>query len=142
MKTLLLAATLLSTFTIMHAQDSWKIKLNSKIIFTATGEDEIKNTKKIKRTELARGGTLDILYKESVPQESWKRTFLFFDENDAQLLSKDSVGAVTKINNTTLDKLFAGKKKLRIYTVATPTDPDLAARVRIRRVHLVTIELQ
>lgn len=141
MKTLLLSALLLSTFTIMHAQDSWKIKLNGKVIFTATGEDELKNTKKIKATELSKNGTLDVLYKESVPRESWKRSLLFFDEGDHQLFLKDSVTAVTKINSATLSKLFAGKKKLRIYTIATPTDPNLAARVRVRRVHLVTIEL-
>jgi hypothetical protein len=142
MKKLLLAAILLSAFTMSHAQDSWKIKLNGKIIFTAAGEDEIKNTKSIKRTELARPGTLDVLYKESIPQESWRRSLLFFDENDNQLFVKDSVTAVTKINNATLKKLFTDKKKLRIYTIATPTDPDLAARVRLRRVHLVTIDLQ
>jgi hypothetical protein len=142
MKKFILAALLLSTFTIMHAQDSWKIKLNSKLILTGTGEDEIKNTKNIKRTELVRTGTLDILYKESVPRESWRRSLLFFDENDNQLFSKDSVVTVAKINNATLNKLFTGKKKIRIYTVATPTDPDLAARVRLRRIHLATIELQ
>lgn len=141
MKTLLLASLLIFASSMTHAQDSWKIKHNGKLIFSAAGEDEEKNNKSVKMSEFAKSGTLDILYKESIPRESWKRSILFFDENDNQLLSKDSVNAVTKVNNNTLHKLFTGKKKIRIYTVAIPTDPDLAARVRIRRIHLFTIEL-
>ena len=123
--------------------DSWKIKWNKKTILETGKENEIVNTKKIKRTDLDKNYYLEIAYKEadSKKEKEWTRSFLLFDENDVELLRKDSTRKV-KINAAELKKIFAGKKKIRIYTIALPTDPNMAARVRIRRVHLCTLELQ
>lgn len=131
-------------FTVMAttAQDSWKIKLNSKVVLSATTEDETANTKKIKKTELDSKGSLDVLYKSSKPATEWIRSLMFYDENDNELLRKDSVTATTQIKMATIKELFAGEKKIRIYTVAIPSDPNLAASIRVRRVHLCTLELQ
>lgn len=107
-----------------------------------TGEEnKDNNTQKVKLAELKNNCFLEVAYKENPAKKDWKRSFLFFDENDNELLRKHSTTS-TKISGTELKKLFAGKKKIVIYTVSLPTNPDLAARIRVRRVHLCTLELQ
>jgi hypothetical protein len=131
-------------FTTMFAnsQDSWKIKLNSKVVLAATAEDEAKNTRKIKRTELNTKGSLEVLYKASKPNTEWIRSLMFYGETDNEVFRKDSVTGTTKIKLVTLKEMFGTEKKIRIYTISIPSDPNLAARVRVRRVHLCTLELQ
>lgn len=142
MKNLLLLVTFLSTAFISQAQDSWKIKLNQKVLLSAAAEDETKNSKKIKRTELNKPGYLEVLYKEMPVKTGWQRSLLLFDENDMELWRKDNSKAAVKISNATLKKLFAGKTRIKIYTISLPTDPNKAAAVRVRRVHLCTLELK
>ncbi len=126
---------------ISAAQDSWKIKLNGKILLSSNAENETKNTKKIKKTGLNNTGSLDIVYKDVDPVSGWKRSLLFFDENDNELIRKDSIKGTTKITTRSLKLLFTERKKIKIYTVSLPADPNLAASVRVRRVHLCTLEL-
>ncbi len=127
---------------ISPAQDSWKVKLNSKVILSAVTENEITNTKKLNTANLNKKGSLDILYKQAKTMDGWKRSLLFFDENDNELFRKDSIGATTRFSNSTIKEWVAGKKKLKIYTVSLPTDPNKAAAIRVRRVHLCTLELE
>ena len=94
-------------------------------------------SKKISQLEWRKSGYLEVRYKEAEP-DIFKRSFLFYDENDNQLLNKDSV-TYTKIANTTLRKLFAGKKKMVIYVVIAPRNPMMM--IRIRRMHLCTLLL-
>jgi hypothetical protein len=135
---------LIFIFTTMfaNAQDSWKIKFNSKVVLSATTDDETTNTRKIKRTELDGKGSLDVLYKSSKPATEWIQSLMFYGETDNEVFRKDSVNGTTQIKLATLKELFGTKSKIRIYTIAIPSDPDLAARVRVRRVHLCTLELQ
>lgn len=125
----------------LHA-GSWEIKWNKKIILETGKENEAVNIRKLKSSDLKKKYFLEISYKESDTQKEkeWKRSFIFSDENDSELLRKDSTRNI-KIPAAELKKLFGNKKKIKIYTLAIPTDPDLAARVRIRRLHLCTLEL-
>lgn len=136
---------LLSLITILalavHAQDSWTIKLNNKTIITGKADADVP-AKTIKRSELSKPGSLQVLYKQSPPKPGWKRSILLFDENDVELSRIDSLTAKSKITSAALKKGFAGKNEIRIYTIALPTDPALAAAVRVRRVHLGTLELK
>lgn len=116
---------------------SWKIKLNNKVLLSTNTESENKNARYIKRSDWLKNGFLEINFKET-ETGVWKRSFLFVDEADNQLLSKDSV-THAKIKITTLRKIFAGKREIRIYTIVAPLDPNLA--IRIRRVHLCTLRL-
>jgi len=124
-----------------NQSDSWKIKWNKKTIMETDKENKDDNIRKVKLADLKDNCFLKVSYKENPPKNDWKRDFLFFDENDNQMLRKDSTTSI-KIPGTELKKLFANKKKIVIYTVTLPTDPDLAARIRVRRVHLCTLELQ
>lgn len=122
-----------------HAQEGkWKIKINGKTLLYTSIEDEKNNTKKISSSDWRKSGYLEIIYTETDPS-FWKRSILFTDEKDNQLLSREGT-TKAKIPLSTLRKLFAGKKEVVIYTVASPVNPDIA--VRIRRVHLCTLKLR
>lgn len=121
-----------------EAQDSWTIKLNNKILLTASKEDSFANTKKIKPIEWRKTGYLEVIYKEAEPNSIWNYSFLFNDEKDNQLLVKDSTKHA-KVSIATLRKLFAGKKKITIYTAQSPKNSMLA--VRMRRIYLCTLLL-
>jgi len=78
---------------------------------------------------------LEISFTEDEP-DTWWRSFHFNDEQDNELIRKDSV-TYFKIPAKELQRIFTGKKEIRIYTTIAPRDPNLA--VRIRRVHLCTL---
>jgi len=140
----LLILLLVSTFTMANAQSqgSWKIKWNNKLLLSASAENETANTKALKKTDLSKNTFLQIDYKETdASKKDWVRYFLFFDENDNELLRKESIKTL-KLSSAELTKLFGDRKKLRIYTVSLPSDPELASRVRVRRMHLCTLELK
>ena len=138
MKILLLLLTLiLKTVTADAQENSWKIKLNNKTLVATSQEDESKNSIKINDGEWKKNGCLEINFKEAEP-DTWWRSFLFYDENDNEVLRKDSVTSY-KIKIGLLRKSFVGKKEIRIYTTVSPKDPNLA--VRVRRVHLCTLRL-
>lgn len=142
MKQILLATILSLAAFVVNAQDSWIIKLNNKSVITASKEDEDANVKTINRSELKKAGSLQVFYKEAEPKIGWKRSILLFDENGAELSRIDSLTAKSKLSTATLKKGFQGKSKILIYTISLPTDPNLAATIRVRRVHLGTLELR
>lgn len=121
-----------------EAQDSWTIKLNNKVLLTASKEDTPANTKKIKAIDWRKSGFLEVNYKEADPNSIWRWSFLFYDEKDNQLLVKDSV-THTKISTVTLRKIFAGKKKIVICAMQAPKNPMIA--IRVRRIYLCTLLL-
>ncbi len=134
----ILLGFILTTFTASAQSDSWIITINNKTIINTNNEDEKKNTKKVKPEEWKKNGFLEIRYKEANPN-TWWRSFLFYDKDDNELARKDSV-LNYKINLKDLIKKFPGKKEIRIYTTISPKDPNMA--IRIRRVHLCTLQLQ
>jgi len=123
--------------------DSWKITWNKKVILETSKSNEAANVRKIKSADLNKNYTLEISYKvaDVKKEKDWIRSFIFFDETENEIARRDSTG-IWKITSVELKKLFGDKKMLKIYTIAIPSDPNLAARVRVRRVHLCTLELQ
>lgn len=141
MKTLYLSAIVFLSALPAFAQDSWTIKINNKIIFTANRENETANVKKLKASGLDKKGCLEVIYHDKNQEPDWIRSFILTDEDGNDIIRKDSTTAL-KIDLKTVKKEFHNRKKIIIYTFKIPADPDLAARVRIRRVHLCTLELQ
>ena len=140
MKKIFLSTGFLFATLFAMAQDTWKIKLNNKTLLSTGTEDESANHRSIAVAEWAKKGNLEVCYKETPAKKEWSRSIFFVDENDNELIRKDNV-THAKVSIEALKKAFAGKSKIRIFTTSTPTDPDLAARVRIRRVHLYTLDL-
>lgn len=138
MKINLLIAIIFLSHNMIQAQDSWTIRWNNKTILSANKEDEAANTRTIKLLDWKKNGNLEIIYKEAEPDTLLWHSFLLFDENDHQLISKEKT-LVAKIPIAQLRKLFAGKKQIKIYTIVSPRDPTIA--VRLRRIHLCTLKL-
>jgi hypothetical protein len=128
---------LLLAITCFCQEGKWMIKINGKPLLITSTEDKAANTKIIKSSVWRKSGYLELVYSESEPN-AWKRSFQLVDENDNQLLSRDSTTNF-KIPLKELRKIFAGKKELTIYTVIAPANPDIM--IRIRRVHLCTMKL-
>lgn len=136
-KFLLLTGILFTAFLVQAQKGSWVIRLNNKTILSSHQEDAAKNVRKIKAGDWKKSGQLEILFKED-EKDTWIRSFLLLDEHDNDLLRKDST-VHARIPLAELRKMFAGKKQLIIYTTISPIDPNLA--IRIRRVHLCTLQL-
>jgi hypothetical protein len=119
------------------ATDSWKVEHNGKTKLKATAENEDKNVITIKKEDLKKTGTFLVAYKEVSSERGWQRSITLFDVKDNELLKSES--ALLKIPNSKLSSLANSHKILKIYTWSLPTDPAVAATVRIRRIHLCTI---
>jgi archaellum biogenesis ATPase FlaH len=138
MKKILFISFLFFTSLYVSAQKgSWIIRLNNKQLLSTRQEDAVKNVKKIKAADWKKSGKLEILFKED-EKDMWMRSFLLVDESDNEILRADST-LHASISLAELRRLFAGKKQLVIYTTISPLDPNLA--IRIRRVHLCTLQL-
>lgn len=138
MKKILFISFLFFTSLYVSAQKgSWIIRLNNKQLLSTRQEDAVKNVKKIKAADWKKSGKLEILFKED-EKDMWMRSFLLVDESDNEILRADST-LHARISLAELRRLFAGKKQLVIYTTISPLDPNLA--IRIRRVHLCTLQL-
>ena len=140
MKRLLLTSLIFLTVLLVSAQDSWRIKVNNKTVLHASREDEEANTRKINQAAWKKNGYLQILYKDPDAAADSYRTLIISDENDNELVRQDSVNSL-KIPIRTLKKALGSNRKIQIFTTVLPSDPELVARVRVRRVHLCTLEL-
>ena len=136
-KIIFLTCILFTTLLLPAQKGNWIIKMNNKIILSTRQEDAKKNIKKIKSADWKKSGKLEILFTED-EKNTWMRSFQFVDEQDNDIQRKDSTLHAT-LSLVELRRLFAGKKKLTIYTTISPLDPGIA--IRIRRVHLCTLQL-
>lgn len=122
------------------SQDSWRVVHNGKQKLATGVERPEGNVVTINRADLNKTGTFLIKYTESEPQTAWTRTITMVDKGENELHTH--TGNLFTISNANLKKLFAKVNTIYVYTWALPNDPELAARIRIRRVHLSTIKLR
>jgi hypothetical protein len=137
MKSLFLILVL--TFSNIHiqAQDRWTVTHNGKEVVVATTEDTVANKVTATHGDLKKWGVLRIKYKEVPERPDWKRTLLIVDSGQTEL--KAVSGNTLKLRNRVLRKWLRNSGKLFIYTSSIPADPERAATVRVRRVHLCTL---
>jgi hypothetical protein len=117
------------------------ISHNNKKILTVTKEDAVKNKIVIKTTDLKKTGSLVLSFPVTKTYPEWKRNILIYDTADNMLLTKEDVTGLT-LTNKELSILLAGKKQFSIFTTSIPTDPKKAAAIRVRRVHVCTVEIK
>ncbi len=123
--------------------DTWKVSFASRVLLVADEEDQSKNTVSILAADLTKPDNCFMLsYREmnKPVKKKWKRSILIFDESDNELLKKES--SSIKLTPDELSDLFKEKKIIKIFTVSIPSDPSEAALVRVRRIHLCTLELK
>lgn len=141
MKTGISVIAFLLIACIASAQASWTVTLNNKLLLRASKENEKTNSRKVKATEWKKKGFLDIVYTSPKTDNKYRRSILFVNENDQELIRRDNVSKV-RVPIDELKRIFKDSGKIRVFTISIPTDPDLASRVRVRRVHLCTLELK
>ena len=133
--------TLFLAISVHGQSDSWKIYHNKKLLLTTSEESESKNVVTIKFADLQKAGQLSIMFVDRILNKDWRRNIAILDEKDSTLYEQMGVHGV-RIANSRLKKMSAGKTRIKIYTWSLPKDPNKAALVRIRRVHLCTLELE
>lgn len=82
--------------------------------------------------------------RETNPQKGWIRKYDITNEQDKVIvqLASPAHSAIKQIPVTTLLKKLDAGKKYFLYTYSLPSDPAMAAAVRIRRYLLCTITVE
>jgi hypothetical protein len=126
-------------------EGGWKVILNKKVVLqSTTSEDTSQLVLRIKKEQLNNNGIFKIDYSKKKNKDmegSWQRTIAFFEPGETSVFQKDSTTQLYVYNKDML-KLLWSRKKLIVYTWATPPDPGMAAVIRIRRERLFSIELE
>ena len=113
-------------------QERWTVQLNSTVLLTANTEDTAANV--ISLRELKKG-SLIVTYTSGKVQNERKRRVLIYNAADEELYSKESFSISIPV--ASLKKWKAVSPQISIYTV--PVLDEQGAAVRLRRVHLCTI---
>lgn len=123
------------------SQDTWKVSHNKVEFLTTVKHDPEKNIVLVKQADLNQPGEFELKYFENKPQKSWNRYLVVYDGAENVLMQKEG-GTTLILQNDTLKDLLQKNSLLKIFTWTLPSDPELAARIRVRRLHLCTIELK
>ncbi len=123
------------------SKQSWKfiITMNKKQVFSMDRPDPRINTVLISRKSLATQGTMELTYTEE-PGAQVNRSFIITGQNDKELWRRDS-SSHAQLSYQGLLQLFGDQNTISISTIAIPSDPALAAVVRVRAVHLCFLKL-
>ena len=137
MKTVFLFVWMAALALRSSAQEHWTVVLNNKPLLTAKTEDTANNIATINDIKK---GALVVTYVPAKPQPGWGRRIAVYDATDNELYSKETMTLVVPAKS--LKQWHRNNsKQIKIYTWAVPKDPDQAIKVRVRRVHLCTINL-
>ena len=123
------------------AQDTWKVYHNKIEILNTGKSDPVQNIILVRQSDLNVPGFFIVNYKEDKPQNNWIRFLVVYDSADKILILKKG-NTLLKLPNKALKDLLAKNGVIKIFTWTLPADPELAARIRVRRLHLCTIELK
>ena len=117
------------------SQERWTVALNSRLLLNATTEDTLKNRVSVKDLKK---GSLIVTYVPGKAANERKRRIMIFDANDQELYSKEAYSISVPV--ASIKKWRYNTPFIRIYTI--PVLGEEGANVRLRRVHLATIQLQ
>ena len=123
------------------AQDSWKVHHNKIEVLNTSTSDPVQNVITLKQADLIAHGDFVVNYNEDKLQKNWIRYMGVYDGAENMVVQIKGA-TILKLPNKTLKDLLAMNSILKIFTWTLPTDPELAARIRVRRLHLCTIELK
>jgi hypothetical protein len=140
MKLFYLFIAALLTTSVASAQSAWKLKLDKKVLLEATEENMEKNKVALTAAELRKSKLFTLNYGAAGEDAQWQRTITIYDPQDQEM--KKFTGRSMSLSASALRKLLSQSSTLHIYTMAIPKDPNLAATVRVRRVHLATVQLK
>ena len=133
-------ALLIAAFTASaqdHVEPRWTFKHRDAILLTAYTESDSANVVNLSKKDL-KAGKYFFTYTGVNKDSGLVRTLTIVDPADREVYQCKE-GSFT-LTAKQLKKLIKDAKTLRIYTMAIPSDPAKAAIVRVRRVHLCTLQ--
>jgi len=142
MKFIFSILVLLFSLTAMSQKyDSWEIFHNRKEVasFNLKKESEDENKVLLLNRALDEPGFFIITYSPAAEHADWTRNFVICDSTGRELRKFDNLGSQFKMLNEDIARLIGDRQKVKIYTWAIPSDPNLAASIRVRRILLCTI---
>ena len=132
---------LFSLTAMAQKYDSWEIFHNRKEVASFNLKKESEDEKKVLllNRALEEPGFFIITYTPAAEQADWTRNFVISDSTGKDLRKFENLGSQLKMLNDDIARLMGDRKKIKIYTWAVPSDPNLAASVRVRRILVCTI---
>ena len=132
---------LFSLTAMAQKYDSWEIFHNRKEVASFSLKKETEDEKKVLllNRALEEPGFFIITYTPASDHADWTRNYVICDSTGKELRKFDNLGGQLKMINDDIARLMGDRKKIKIYTWAVPSDPNLAATVRVRRILLCTI---
>ena len=140
MKKIILTIFSLAVFSMIHSQESWTIGFAKKTILKKVAENQQKNSFTLTKSSLKNSSKLTIQL-HGVDTANLV-TLMANQENGNNVKEWEYAGKVFTISGNELKSLFNTNNKLLFYYRSIPKDPNLAAVVRIRPVHVCTILLK
>lgn len=126
--------------TMTQSQESWTIGYGKKTILKKVSEDRVKNIFTISKSSLSSNSKLIIqLYAVDTANTI---TLMANRDNGNNVKEWEYSGKTFSITAGELKTLFGTDGKLHFYYRSLPKDPEKAAVVRIRPVHVCTITLK
>ncbi len=138
MKTVVLIASIF-LMSQLKAQDSWVVFLNKQQLLSTSTESAEKNVFSVKEEDLKENHPFTLTYFDLNKEKDWTRFLMIFTTKDEEI--KRQEGRKMRLTNSRLLELLKKHKELHFYTYSLPNDPDLRARIRVRRIHLCTLVL-
>ncbi|MEI2740727.1 MAG: hypothetical protein V9F01_18275 [Chitinophagaceae bacterium] len=139
MKKIIYLVVLSFITTMAGAQQNWDVCVQKKPVLKKVEENKEKNVVTIKRTSLGNKTSLTIKFNDADTANNI--TLMVDKEAGGGLTSWEFTGKPITISGKELKKLFTGENKLIFTYSAIPKDPNLAMLVRVRPVHVCTVEL-
>jgi hypothetical protein len=121
----------------VQAQHNWCVSHNGKTRLRKVSEQPEQNQVTLTNSDLMKNGYLQI--KFSWVDTSVYRTILVDDASGSGLRNGEEVKRSWRISNPELSKLFEGRDQLKFYYTEIPQDVNKAMLIRIRPVHLCTV---
>ena len=121
----------------VQSQNTWCISQNGKTLLRNVSEQREKNQVTISQLDLKKTGYFQI--KFSWVDTSVFRTILVDDASGSGIRNWEGVNRSWRISNLELSKLFEGRDQLKFYYTEIPRDVNKAMVIRIRPVHLCTV---
>ena len=133
-----------SIFSSVQQKDSWTLLLDRKNIYSGV---ELNFNQKvpdilIASPALKSASVLEIDYKEAPTDIKWKRSFVFFDENNNVLARQDfdQSSGIFSIPASLFSKQLKNLKKLKLCAEQNPKNTDMM--IRAKKVTIGNIVLQ
>ena len=116
------------------AQNTWTVQSGKYIFLKTAKEDTIANVVTIKRSKIT---SLVVKYNEP-KRKDWSRYITVYDRRDNELLRKETYHL--NLSSPVLKSWAKSNKQVKIYTIPRNLNPAIA--IKVRRVHLCTINFQ